>query len=375
MPFSQRTTITVPAGGSVTVNNIHKRPLFLPDDETVQVGQEGGVCLSCNAPAECPICKDDECLRTWSVVIHGGNDPGEDPMFAANKSQVFSIGMEFDYDGYHLKGKQRLTGDARTQHMVFPGAPYSGQAGYSGTSVFRYSAYITLWIGDYKLITRERTSASTRRRGTYKYVTRYEGWGIHLGIIRDWLRGPACSTETCIPKNRGVQRCPWETAWSKPCLPIVNYSQWLYEAFRSPIGGVRTKGCFYDYGILPGGSPDGLGWVCDEWGGRQVALYGLNVGSDFIDSLSGKIDCDSLAGLKLPLIMTSKPAWTGVVRQKRIYSPDPEGRLTLADYPSDYEEWTGGAPEVTLYPAEKYRFRNAASTGVAVGASGTGVKS
>ena len=94
---------------------------------------------------------------------------------------------------------------------------------------------------------------------------------------------------------------------------------------------------------------------------------------DFIDSLNEKFDCDSFAGIELPLIKTSKESWTGVPRRKGVRNAD--GQFYEVNYPSDWEDWGGTPPKMVLYPSEKARFKNGTPLSSQVGFKAEGEKS
>ena len=365
MPFSERTIITVPAGGNATVTNIHKRPIFLPDDEQVETGRPGGRCLTCNKPVECPICSE-ECLANWTLLVYGGEDFGDSPMFG-DFTRRYTVNLSYKPKDQNMSGHQSLAGTARTAPITFP-QNAAGFGPVTGRSNLNYFGYITLTVGDYRMISETRTAFNT-----FEYINRFDGYGIFCSIYRRWERGPACTTK---PNDNVVGgpliRWPYRYAWSYPCSPMVNYSQWLYEAYRWPKAAGSPVGCFFDRGPISG-ALTGLGWVCDEWGGQQWAVYGRPASMDFIDSLSEKFDCDSFAGIELPLIKTSKESWTGVPRYKGAVAPN--GRWSRTPYPSDWEDWGGTPPKVVLYPSEKARFKNGTPLSSHVGFKAEGEKS
>jgi len=365
MGFSERTIITVPAGGSASVSKIHKRPIFLPDDEQVETGRPGGSCLTCNKPVECPICSE-ECLANWTLLVYGGNDQGDNPMFG-DFTRRYTVNLSYKPADQNMSGHQMLGGTARTAPMTFP-ANASGVGPFTGRSNIHYNGMITLTVGDYRMISKTRTAYNT-----YEYINRFEGFGIFASIYRVWERGPACTTKPNDNVLGGpLVRWPWRYAWSYPCSPMVNYSQWLYEAYRWPKAAGSPVGCFFDRGTY--GSMPGLGWVCDEWGGQQWAVFGRPASMDFIDSLNDKFDCDSFAGIELPLIRSSKQSWTGVSRMKSVRNPS-TGNWYQTPYPSEWEDWGADPPKITLYPSEKARFKNGTPIRSHTGFAGEGVKS
>mgnify|MGYP003111244867 CR=1 FL=1 len=364
MAFRERTRITVPSGGSVTVTNIKKRPLFIPDDKQVETGIPNGYCLTCNKPTECPIC-EDLCLANWTLLVFGGYDKGDSPMFG-NFTRRYTVNISFRAKDQNLSGYQLLSGTAETgQTMIFPAYPYTGASDLSGKNIFRYGGMISLYIGEYRTVARERTAYNKFRDNEM-----FSGYGIFASIYRRWDRGPVCVTKKNDNGNRFVRRWPYRYAWSYPCLPMVNYSQWLYEAFRWSEAAGNVVGCFNDRNTSH--TSPSLGMVCDEWGGQQQAIYGRELSDDLVGALADKFNCDKLAGIRLPLIKTSKQSWGGIPRTRTVAGPSSSGGAPWREvpYPREWEDWSGDPPEIVLYPSERERYKRVTAAESNLGVTG-----
>tara|TARA_Y100001938_G_scaffold146025_1_gene223978 strand:- start:1227 stop:1583 length:357 start_codon:yes stop_codon:yes gene_type:complete len=112
--------------------------------------------------------------------------------------------------------------------------------------------------------------------------------------------------------------------------------------------------------------------VCDEWGGQQQAIYGRELSDDLVGALADKFNCDKLAGIRLPLIKTSKQSWGGIPRTRTVAGPSSSGGAPWREvpYPREWEDWSGDPPEIVLYPSERERYKRVTAAESNLGVTG-----
>ena len=348
MTFSQQTTITTSSSGSVEVRNILKRPIFLADNSV-----SAGFCLSCNRPTACPICDVDpssdgdgdddnqKCLEKWTVIINGGSDTGDSPMFG-NAARA-TVSVKYSPAQQHLFGTTGGPyGDFETQSLYWPTNPGVTVSGFSGTMTTSDMCGIAMYLGQYTLVTSDVVN------GKRTTDVKFQGFGLTVVLTRSWARGPCKVTTT----STGGISWPYQDAWAFPQTPIENPSQWLYAQY----GPGHQPWC---YDTLSG-------IACGWWGGVQQAIY--HTGNT--DIITDKIRCEDYAGIDVPLNTTSQQKWsTRQYKRVRDYDQWPDPVFTRAPLPTYWEDWSGTPPSITVVPTTRTVFNNTEPANAGAGAS------
>jgi hypothetical protein len=353
LSFSQETTITTTSTGSVEVRNLLKRPIFLADNSWSH-----GFCLSCNRPTACPICDVDpgsdgdgdednqKCLEKWTLIIKGGSDSGDTPMFDGTKTTRCTVSTRYIPAKQHLwGGGGGGRGDFETQSLYWPTSFQKVVPKFWNTMIVNDASDLGLYIGQYSFFT------SDVENGKRNVTPRFEGFGLTVVLTRRWVRGP-CKVTTTPTNNISW---PYRDAWTHPQTPVENPSQWLYAKY-----GPIQDWCHRPLGNSPG--PLQCGW----WGGYQTAIY--HTGN--IGIITDKIRCDDFAGIEVPLAVTSQQTWsTRQYKRTPDYDEWPSPVFYRAPLPTYWEDWSGTPPSITVVPTTRTVFNTSAAAKAGAAAS------